>query len=304
MNLPAHHPFLSVEAKAKYLSFNEQQAKAWPVPFEERTVETPQGHTFMRVSGPADGPPLVLLPGGGTNSLMWTPNIGGLSERHRTYSLDSVLDVGRSANTRPIKTVDELTQWLDDVLGALGLRAHVRLMGLSHGAWTAAQYARRFPARLERLVLLAPAGWVLPLRPGFLLRMIQTMLPPRRYFIRRTYLSLLPDLAATGEAGLKTIDEMTEGLALAYECFGLRRMSGMLNPTPVDDAELRGLTVPTLFVIGEREQIYSSREALARLERVAPHIQRAIIEGAGHDLTWAKPSEVNRRVLDFLTSSS
>lgn len=293
-----HHPFLSAKKKAQYLEFTARQAKAWPVPFEERVVETRQGQTFMRVSGPVDGPPLVLLPGGGAHSLMWIPTIAALSQHHRTYALDSILDVGRSANTVPIKTVDELTQWLDDVFEALGLGSGVRLMGLSHGGWLAAQYAHRFPARLAKVVLLAPAGWVLPLDPKFLLSMMTIVLWPRRYFIRKAYLKSLPDLAAT-EMGLKTIEEMTEALALAMECFGLLRLTKMLEPTVVDDETLR-LEVPTLFVVGAHEIIYPVRDALVRLQKVAPGIETAVIDGAGHDMTWLKPDVLSRVTLDFL----
>ena len=116
-----HYPFVSAAAESRYLAFNEHRAKGWPIPYESRTVETAHGRTFMRVSGPVDAPPLVLLPGGGTHSLMWMPNIAGLSERYRTYALDSILDVGRSANTQPIKTVDDLTAWLDALLEAMDL---------------------------------------------------------------------------------------------------------------------------------------------------------------------------------------
>lgn len=298
MKLAAHHPFLSEKKKAQYLEFNARQAKAWPVPFEEKVVETRQGRTFMRVSGPVDAPPLVLLPGGGAHSLMWIPNIAGLSQHYRTYALDSILDVGRSANTVPIKTVEDLTQWLEDVFEALGLRSGVRLLGLSHGGWLAGQYAHRFPARLAKVVLLAPAGWVLPIDPKFLVSMLMMVLWPRRHFIRKAYLKSLPDLAATA-AGLKVIEEMTEALALGFECFGLRRLTKMLEPTVADDETLR-LRVPTLFVVGEHETIYPVGDALARLQRVAPEIETAGIDGAGHDMTWLKPDVVNRITLDFL----
>lgn len=301
MKLAAHHPFLSAKKKAQYLEFNAQRSKAWPVPFEEKIVETVQGRTFMRVSGPVDAPPLVLLPGGGTHSLMWIPNIAGLCEHYRTYAIDSIIDVGRSANAVPIKTVDDLTQWLEELLQALGLESGVRLMGLSHGGWLAGQYAHRFPARLAKLVLLAPAGWVLPLSPKFLFSMMRVLLWPRRYFIRKVYLESLPGLVATGEAGLKTIDEMTEELALAFECFGLMRMSKLIEPVVVDDAKLN-LQVPTLYVVGADETIYSVNDALERLGRVAPQIKTAVIEGAGHDMTWLKPDVVNRVVLDFLAA--
>lgn len=302
MKVESFHPFLSAQAKACYLEFNEKRAAAWPVPCECRTIETAHGHTFVRVSGPVDGPPLVLLPGGGNHSLMWLPNIADLSAQHRTYALDSIVDVGRSANKVEVKTVQDLTDWLDALFDALQLGSDVRLMGLSHGAWLAANYAQRHPARLHRLVLLAPAGWILPLRLAMILSMVLMLLYPRRYFIRRAYRSSLPDLAASGDAGLKLIDEMTEELALGFRCFGLRRLTKMLEPTVVDDDTLRGWQVPTLFVIGEHENIYSCQQALERLQRVAPQIARAVIPGAGHDMTWLKPELVNRTALNFLGS--
>jgi len=135
---------------------------------------------------------------------MWMPNIAALSEPYRTFALDSILDVGRSANTRPVKTVDDLVAWLDELFDALGFGASgLRLMGLSHGAWLAANYAQRHPARVGKLVLLAPAGWVLPLSPAMLFTMMQILLVPRRFFARRTYVWSLPDLAASGPAGQK-----------------------------------------------------------------------------------------------------
>ncbi len=300
MPFPTHHPFLSEQAKAQYLTRTDRRAANWPIAWESRTVKTPHGSTFLRVSGPAGAPPLVLLPGGGTSSLMWRPNIAGLSAQYRTYALDSILDVGRSANSRPIRSVEDLTGWLDGLFDALDLGPGLRLMGLSHGGWLAANYAQRYPARVGRLVLLAPAGWVLPLRPAMLFSMMQLLLYPRRFFVRRTYRFSLPDLAASGPAGEQLIEEMTEDMVLALRCFGLRRMTQMLEPTVADDAALGRLTMPTLFVVGEHEKIYSVEDALARLERVAPAIQRAVIPGAGHDMTWLVPGLVNEKVLEFL----
>ncbi|MBL8920719.1 MAG: alpha/beta hydrolase [Myxococcaceae bacterium] len=302
MNHPSHYPFASESKKARYLAHLQQRAAAWPIPFEGRTVETARGRTFMRISGPADAPPLVLLPGGGTSSLMWQPNIGGLSAHYRTYALDSIVDLGLSANTHPVKTVDDLTTWLEELFEALRLGPGLRLMGLSHGAWLAAHYAYRFPSRLAKVVLLAPPGWAVAIRPGYLLRMMQILLPPRRVFIRKVYRESLPGLVATGASGLKLIDEMTDDLALAFECFGLRRMTQMLEPTVAEDERLR-LTMPTLFVIGEHEVMYPAQEALDRLARVAPGIQRLLIPGVGHDLTWARPDELNRHVLAFLDAT-
>lgn len=294
-----HYPFASESKKAKYLAHLAERAKAWPVPVEERTVETSWGPTFMRISGPANAPPLVLLPGGATSSLMWTPMVAGLAARHRVHALDSIIDVGRSANARPVKTSDDLTDWLDELFRTLGFGSDLRLMGMSHGGWTSAKYAARFPERIARLVLIAPAGWVQDLSGAMIRQMISILFPPQRYWIRRTYRATLPDLAAT-ERGPGVIDAMTEDLAIAFECFGLRNMMRMVPPLKVTDDELKSLRVPTLYVVGEHETIYDPKAALARLEQVAPQVKRALVMGAGHDLPWVKPDEVNALALELL----
>lgn len=79
-------------------------------------------------------------------------------------------------------------------------------------------------------------------------------------------------------------------------------MVKMIPPTVVDDETLRSFRVPTLFVIGENERIYDRAQALERLERLAPRIARAVIPGAGHDMTWLKPDLVEAAVLDFLVA--
>lgn len=298
-----HHPYLSEEKQQQYLAHLATRAQAWPVPVEERTVDTSWGATFMRISGPVDAPPLVLLPGGGTTSLMWTPMVAGLAAKYRVYALDSVMDLGRSVRSRDAKNADDLCAWLDEVLQALALGPEVRLMGMSHGGWLAANFATRFPERVKQLVLLAPAAWVEDLPTSLIFRMLLMFLPPRRYWMRRIYRATLPDLAATAQ-GPALIDAMTEDLALAFECYPLRELGKTVPPLKASDEALRSLRVPTLFVVGEHERIYDPATAFARLERVAPQVQRVLVRGAGHDLPWLKADEVNARVLAFFDEPS
>ena len=47
------------------------------------------------------------------------------------------------------------------------------------------------------------------------------------------------------------------------------------------------------------EKIYSAREAVKRLNTVAPKIETMIIPGAGHDLTLVQAELVNQAILEF-----
>jgi pimeloyl-ACP methyl ester carboxylesterase len=71
-------------------------------------------------------------------------------------------------------------------------------------------------------------------------------------------------------------------------------------PPVLSDAEWRGLEVPTLFLVGEHDVIYSPGKAVARLQRVAPSVTAEIVPGAGHDFTALQADTVDRRVVEFL----
>lgn len=75
MEYPIYHPFRSVQAREQYLSAYAAWEKQWPGVSETRIVKTGYGQTMVRINGPAAATPLVLLPGAGATSLMWSCNI-------------------------------------------------------------------------------------------------------------------------------------------------------------------------------------------------------------------------------------
>ena len=149
------HPFRSEKARQGYLANYDRRASQWPVAAQGRLVETSGGQTYVRISGPSDAPPLVLLPGVNASSLMWLPNISELSQNYRVYAVDNIYDFGRSVWKRPMLTASDFVNWLDELFTQLGLGENINLMGISYGGWIASQYALHRPGRLKKLVLLA-----------------------------------------------------------------------------------------------------------------------------------------------------
>jgi pimeloyl-ACP methyl ester carboxylesterase len=296
MDISAPHPFRSAKAKEIYLESYDRMEKLWPIVSETQTVETSYGLTFVRISGSADAPPLVLLPGANATSLMWFPNIEVLSKSYRTYAVDNIYDFGLSVFMRRFKTSDDFVLWLDELFDTLDLGENINLMGLSYGGWITSQYAIRFPERIDKIVLMAPAATILPLRPEFLKHATFSLIPHRRY-VKKTMFLVLEDLVNENEAGRAKAEELVEQMFQAQRCFKPKMLPG---PTVLTDRELRNLEVPTLFLVGENEKIYSPHEAIQRIERIAPQIKTALIPNAGHDLTVVQADRVNRIVLDFL----
>jgi pimeloyl-ACP methyl ester carboxylesterase len=81
------------------------------------------------------------------------------------------------------------------------------------------------------------------------------------------------------------VKEFIDHTFMASRCFKTRRP---INPTVLEDQELQSLKVPTLYVVGENEKIYSAQKAVQRLNQVAPHIKTETIPNASHDLTFYK----------------
>ena len=79
-----------------------------------------------------------------------------------------IYDAGLSVNAAPVWRRRTLLSWLSHLFDALSLRRPFALAGMSYGGWLAAEYALAHPEDVSRLVLLAPAAAVRPLRPRFL----------------------------------------------------------------------------------------------------------------------------------------
>ncbi|UTB32374.1 MAG: alpha/beta hydrolase [Methanobacterium sp. ERen5] len=177
------NPFKSPESKEKFLRVYDEEAKAWPVESESKMINTSYGNTYVRINGSVDAPPLVLLHGMNSNSLMWLPNIKDLSKNYRTYAIDDIYGNGRSIGTKTINDSNDLNNWLDELFDALKLGDGINLVGMSYGGWQASQYALNFPNKINKLVLLAPAATVIKTNPMFTIRAILSLIPIR-YFLK------------------------------------------------------------------------------------------------------------------------
>ncbi|MCY0928655.1 alpha/beta fold hydrolase [Streptomyces sp. H27-H1] len=135
---------------------------------EHHTVTVNDGvRLAYEVTGPADGPAVLLLPALGESAADWAPVRDELSRERRVYALDPR---GHGASAWP--STYSLPLMRDDVLGfldALGL-ARADLVGHSMGGVVACLTAAAQPHRIRRLVLEdvpapLPREPVAPVRP-------------------------------------------------------------------------------------------------------------------------------------------
>jgi len=292
--MESYHPFRSPQAKEAYHSYATQEAQKCSTPSQTLEVETSYGQTFVRISGAKELPALVLLAGSSSSSLMWCSAISEFSKSYRTYAVDNIFDVGLSVNRKDLKTLDALLEWLDELFEALGLSRDINLMAMSYGGWLASQYALRFPHKLNRVVLIAPAATFLPLEWNFLSRALLMALPIR-HFTQRYIYWLLNDMMRQGQKD--RVDTYIDELWFYRQSFGYK---ALVPPTLLSDAQLKAWSIPTLLIVGENEKMYSAQEAIEKVQKHSKSIETLLIENTGHDLYFLEEEYIIKKAMEFL----
>lgn len=250
--------------KAAYAGFRQ----AWPVARDELRLPTRGGETFVVASGEPANPPLVLLHGAGSNSFMWMGDVASWAQQFRVYAIDLPGEPGESAPVRSSRAGEGQADWLDDVLAGLGVE-RAAFVGISLGGWHALDYAIRRPGRVTRLALLAPGG-IGAVKLSFLLQAAVLRFTGEKG--RRRIL---------GSAGAgQTHPAVAKYLELIFTHFIPRR-----DPLPrFSDADLTGLKMPILTILGAKDSLLDSEASRRRLARAASQARIVMLPEAGHFL--------------------
>jgi pimeloyl-ACP methyl ester carboxylesterase len=296
-NLP--YPFKSLEGEARYMAAYEASLRLWPISYQAMDIPGRLGCTHLVACGPQDAPVLVLLHGFFATLTMWSPNIAELSRDYRVYALDVMGQPSRSIPGEPIRSRADFVEWLTTLLDALKVdRAH--LVGMSYGGWLTLNYAIGAPERVDRIVLLSPAGSFQPLVKQFLWRTMPLMFLPRR-FVVDSFMSWLTYKENLNARHTRVIyDCLVDQMYLGARYF---RMHPSVFPGVFSDEELGALQAPTLLLIGQQEVIYDPAASLERARRLIPHFEGELVPRASHDMSFSQSQLVNARILEFLKAS-
>ena len=247
-----------------------QVLDGWPTPRDELRLPTCQGETFVVACGPTDAPPVVLLHGAQSNAAVWMLD-SPLWSSFRCYAVDMIGEAGFSAPSRPPLDGDAHALWLDDVIQGLGL-SRAAFVGVSLGGWLALDYARRFPAKVERMALIVPAG----------------------IGRQKNFLFKAAPLFLLGPWGARKIREMVFGrfrgepppalkpFAEMIRLIGRNIRKRIVRIPRLSDAELQRLAMPMLVIVGGKDVLIDSEDTRRRLAANAPHAEVVFLPEARH----------------------
>lgn len=238
--------------------------------------------------------PIVLLPGWGAGSPMWSENLPGLVTERPVWAFDAVGDAGKSVQSAPIRTPADQAQWVAETFAGLGIaRAHV--VGHSFGGWLATNLALHRPDLVVGLSLLEPVQVVTGLRWQIYLMSIPTSLP----FLPQSWRD--GALATIGGAdSIDPSDPMTAMIAAGTAEYTPRRSF----PSRPSADQLATLSMPVYVAMGSASAVNSDPAgALRTAAETIPDVTTQLWDGAGHSLPMERIDPVNRALLDFMADA-
>lgn len=290
--------FKSEAGRARYLAAYDAVLGAWPVPYEARDVPTRLGPTHVIVSGPPDAPPLILLPSFAGTATVWRLNVADLSPHYRTYAVDVIGQPGRSLARRRLSDRHDYAGWLGDLMDGLGVQ-RASMVGCSFGGFVALNQASLTPERVERVVMISPAGvfgsqyW----RLFYAMRIRAPILKLLRRLRGDRRAPSMTDLVRRPPRDAKWAALMGVTMSEAPDV-------SVISPPVFSRAELVAIAAPTLLLIGAEERLYEPQATLALAKARMPRLAAAIVPDADHIAAMAQPDDVDARILRFLRADT
>jgi pimeloyl-ACP methyl ester carboxylesterase len=237
------------------------------------TVDLAGNPTWWDDQGQPDGPPLVLLHGGLSDSGQWALTTPAFTDTHRVLLFDR-RGHGHTPDVEGPITYDLMAQdtvaFLEEVVGG-----PADLVGHSDGANVALLVGLARPDLVRRLVLISGNFHHDGLIPGAI---VPEELAP---VVQPEYAAASPD----GGDHFPTV---------------LAKVARMWAEEPtLTEADLAAVTARTLVLVGDDDAIFA--EHTLALYRAIADSELAVIPGTSHLMILEKPDLVNGLILDFLT---
>ena len=275
--------FKSTEGGRQIKDFTDRVYRQWPAAYEKLEINAEGYKTNVMVSGPAEGTPVVLLHGTGTNSASWMGDIARLSRGYRVYAVDIPGEPGLSDSRRIPLARTELEAWSLGLIKGLGLQ-QAHFIGMSLGGYYALRTGAARPETVKSLTLLAPSG-VFPARISFIFK-------------------ALP-LTFLGNYGLHRLNRIVSpGVNIPEAMFDFGRLCAkhfrpMNEPVPLlSDEALSSLLMPLLYFGGTEDALLNTGKSAARIKKLVPRADVRVLQKTGHTVL-GKTEEI----LEFIEKS-
>jgi pimeloyl-ACP methyl ester carboxylesterase len=270
-------------------------------------VALADGVTSYELTGPSDGPVVVLIHGATIPAWDWDFQMDDLvGAGFQVLRYDKY---GRGRSDRPNLEYDRnlYLRQLAALLDALGLKDPVDLVGHSLGGATATNFTSIHPKRVRSLVLVSPVVDSVDTRAPFIICGIPILGP---FLVRTVMVNTLTDRAANLWKAAGKNSDRYERLFVrqtTYEGFESSVIS-MFRTDAVGDyrdayRRVGELKKPVMLIWGTEDEDVT-REDVDFVQQVIPDLRLRVLDGAGHSPNVDARERFNPLLLDFLLRST
>ena len=265
-------------------------------------VELADGTRMHYISRGTRGSPVILIHGLMDSALHWHKNIDALAANHRVWAID-LIGFGFSSRPRdPNYSLKAYARHVREFMDAQGIERS-SIIGHSLGGAVTLEFAHDYPARVDKLILIAPATFLLQFRPQVKLAAHLPLVSRAvvGYTLTNTRARMAAWRNAVGDPSHVDLEESEMRLRSHRVKGTAEALLAMLGSPHMSDLP-RGLSriaTPTLILWGKNDNAVPLRHG-AYHERDLPNGELVILEGAGHIPQNEYPDVVNRLALEFL----
>lgn len=280
-----------------------------PYHFKTRFVELQDGEIAYTKEG-SGKKTIIFIHGLSSNGDAWYRNIENLKDDFTCYAID-LPGYGKSF----LKAENYSPTYFAEIVNEFARKMKVEkftLVGHSMGGQTALKFASKYPEKLEKLILVAPAGIEeFTEFEGNSMKMVTTkaaIMNTSDEQIDKNYavnFHKMPHEASRMIADRKAIKTAADFETHAEAIVG--SVHGMLDDKVLGD--LDRIKTPTLFLFAKNDFLIPNRylhagmtveDVTKKAENSVKGSQVEIINEAGHFLMFEKPKEVNEAIRRFL----
>lgn len=266
-------------------------------PAAEFYVDTPRLRFFCRSSGANDGIPLLLLHGSYGTSRWWTRFFDALPEEVYAVAPD-LRGCGGSDKTERGYAIEEQADDLAALIEALDWDGF-HLMAHSSSGAIAIEYVLNHPHRVETLTLVdtVPVEGVFTPLDGYL---VLEQMKEERGLLREALRLLMPGAPVDGDHPemLRFFETLVDDASQMAPAAFTEITRSLAQWNRFGDA--RQLTLPTLLVWGERDEIVDRSTTTRTLIAIPGANNMEVLRGVGHSPMIEAPVVLAARWLDFL----
>lgn len=253
---------------------------------------------------------LVFVHGLSSNADAWYRNIEELKKNYTCIAID-LPGYGKSYKNAEAFTPTYFAEVIKEFSEKLKLKKFT-LIGHSMGGQASIRFATKYPEKLEKLILVAPAGIEeFSEFEGNAMKSVmkqKTIMATSEDQIQRNYQLNFFKMPKEAEHMIEERKKITQTSDFDLHALAIEKsIAGMLDDVVITD--LPKVKTPALLLFAKNDMLIPNKylHPLMTLENVAEKAQKSlngskliIMDEVGHFIQFEKPAEVNREIEAFM----